>query len=237
MELYLSMQFMNFDTGSIPGGPSQTGSASRPSHSTTTYPTDITDKISLSEEGKKKNGQLDQSQPGNIDQINDKETLDLTRQEMLKLNRLKRRDTEVRNHEQAHLSNAGGYAKGGASFTYQKGPDGTMYAIGGEVGIDMSEEPSPEATIAKMQTVRKAALAPLQPSATDRQVAAQASVKEQQARQEMSQEQQEELLAAESVEPGRQKLTGGYDPNSQNSIAQLRYGGKNPPQATFSALA
>ncbi|MDX1353690.1 MAG: putative metalloprotease CJM1_0395 family protein, partial [Thiomicrorhabdus sp.] len=52
------------------------------------------------------------------------------------INQLKARDAEVRAHEMAHLSTAGGYARGGMSFTYQMGPDGKQYAIGGEVGID-----------------------------------------------------------------------------------------------------
>ncbi|MCA9734436.1 MAG: hypothetical protein H6696_04925 [Deferribacteres bacterium] len=89
---------------------------------------------------------------------------------------LKARDREVHVHEQAHLSAAGGLARGGANFTYAVGPDGRRYATGGEVSIDTSSVPDdPQATIQKMNTVRKAALAPMNPSATDRSVAAKAS--------------------------------------------------------------
>jgi hypothetical protein len=103
---------------------------------------------------------------------------------------LKKRDTEVKNHEQAHMASGGGLVQGGASYEYQNGPDGHMYAVGGEVKIDVSPERTPEATIRKMQQVRRAALAPAQPSGTDRAVAAQASQIEAQARMELSQKNQ-----------------------------------------------
>jgi len=127
------------------------------------------------------------------------DTSSLNRQELMQLQQLKRRDTEVRTHEQAHLSAAGQYARGGASFTYQKGPDGGSYAIGGEVGIDVTGKATPEATITKMQTIKRAALAPANPSGADKMIAAQANVKETQARQELLQIQQEELLRGEST--------------------------------------
>lgn len=88
---------------------------------------------------------------------------------------LKQRDREVRAHELAHLSAAGQYAQGGASFEYQRGPDGQRYAVGGEVSIDTaSVAGDPEATIRKLQAVQRAALAPAEPSGQDRSVAAQA---------------------------------------------------------------
>ena len=97
---------------------------------------------------------------------------------------LKKRDLEVRAHEQAHMAAGGPVVQGGATYQYQTGPDGKMYAVGGEVNIDVSPERTPEATIRKMYQVRKAALAPAQPSGTDRAVAAQASQIEAQARME-----------------------------------------------------
>lgn len=129
---------------------------------------------------------------------------ELTREELLQLSELKARDAEVRAHEQAHLAAAGGHATGGPTYTFEKGPDGRSYAVGGEVGIDISKESDPSATIQKMQTVQRAALAPANPSATDRQVAAQASVKEAQARQELLKEQQEELASVREDESKQQ---------------------------------
>ncbi|HAT10584.1 MAG TPA: hypothetical protein DCS97_08330 [Planctomycetes bacterium] len=86
---------------------------------------------------------------------------------------LQARDAEVRAHEAAHKA-AGGSLAGGMSFSYQSGPDGRRYAVGGEVAIDTGAERDPQATIAKMQRVIAAALAPAQPSSQDRAVAAQA---------------------------------------------------------------
>lgn len=139
---------------------------------------------------------------------NEAESLD--QQELAQLQQLKRRDMEVRTHEQAHLSAAGQYARSSAAFTYQKGPDGASYAIGGEVGIDVAKEPTPEATITKMQTIKRAALAPANPSGADKRIAAQAGVKEAQARQELLQVQQEELLRSKE---------GGAVTLSENDVA------------------
>ncbi len=108
--------------------------------------------------------------------------------ELREVQSLKARDAEVKAHEQAHLSTAGQYAAGGASFTYKEGPNGKRYAVGGEVPIDISRETTPEETILKMQVVRRAALAPANPSSADRKIAARASMTEAQARREQQNE-------------------------------------------------
>ncbi|OQX19336.1 MAG: hypothetical protein BWK76_04935 [Desulfobulbaceae bacterium A2] len=113
---------------------------------------------------------------------------ELTAEELRMVEELRARDREVRAHEAAHLANAGQYSSGGASFTYQQGPDGRRYAVGGEVGIDTSKEQDPEATIRKMQAVRRAALAPADPSATDRSVAASAAARQAEAQHELQAE-------------------------------------------------
>jgi hypothetical protein len=100
----------------------------------------------------------------------------LSKAEMALLRELQKADQAVKAHEMAHVAAAGGYAKGGASFSYQRGPDGQNYAIGGEVQVDTSKESTPEATIQKMQIVRQAALAPVDPSPQDQQVAAHATL-------------------------------------------------------------
>ncbi len=103
------------------------------------------------------------------------------------LDKLKNRDREVRAHEQAHLAAAGGYVAGGANYSLQTGPDGHQYAVGGSVSLDASPvSGDPEATIQKAETIRRAALAPAEPSAQDRNVAAQALAMEAQARAEES---------------------------------------------------
>ena len=107
-------------------------------------------------------------------------------EQLKELEQLKARDREVRSHEMAHLGVAGGLAMSGATFTYQRGPDGGSYAIGGEVKIDTSAGSNPEETIRKAQTIRAAALAPAEPSGQDHAVAAQATQMEAQARAEQA---------------------------------------------------
>ncbi|HEV8040995.1 MAG TPA: putative metalloprotease CJM1_0395 family protein [Bryobacteraceae bacterium] len=85
-------------------------------------------------------------------------------------------DRHVRAHEQAHLVVAGAYATGGPSYTYAVGPDGQRYAVGGEVSLDTSSDPSnPEATVEKAKVIQAAANAPVDPSTQDRRVAAEAA--------------------------------------------------------------
>ncbi len=112
-----------------------------------------------------------------------------TTQDQTQLAKLRERDRQVRAHEQAHIAASGGLAKGGATFSFQRGPDGKQYAVGGEVHIDTSPvSGDPEATIRKAKQIRAAALAPADPSAQDRAVAASASALEAKARRELQQE-------------------------------------------------
>ncbi len=118
------------------------------------------------------------------------------RLEQLEIAQLVSRDQAVRTHEQAHAAVGGRYA-GAPSYTYERGPDGKRYAVGGEVGIDTSPIPNdPEATLRKMEVVIRAALAPAEPSAQDRQVAAQAQLQMAEARVELAQQQRSEAQAA-----------------------------------------
>ncbi|MFW2366998.1 MAG: putative metalloprotease CJM1_0395 family protein [Desulforhopalus sp.] len=145
-------------------------------------------------------------------------------EDLAKLEKLKLRDSEVRRHEQAHLSAAGRFARGGVSYSYEKGPDGVAYATGGEVGIDVSKASSPEATITKMQAVKRAALAPQNPSAADRRIASHASMKEAQARKELLQAQQVNLLTEETDQPvlnGNRETTNSPSPKYHQLEAKL----------------
>lgn len=114
----------------------------------------------------------------------------LSMEERKKVRKLRKVDRQVRAHEQAHLSAAGQYATGGANFQFQEGPDGNLYAVAGEVQLDTSKEDTPEQTIKKMRTIKRAALAPAEPSSQDRQVAAQASQKLRKAQQEQREQRQ-----------------------------------------------
>jgi len=117
--------------------------------------------------------------------------LKLSEEALAQLVKLKARDRQVRQHEAAHLAAAGGLATSSASFTYQKGPDGVSYAIGGEVGIDVSPGRTPAETIARARTIQAAALAPAEPSGADLAVAAKAQQMGQQAQAELVQQKNE----------------------------------------------
>lgn len=107
--------------------------------------------------------------------------------------RLQATDAKVRAHEAAHIAAGGGVVTGGAAFTYTRGPDGKMYAVGGEVPIDSSEASTPEATIQKARQIAAAAMAPADPSPQDHRVATSAIMMEQRARMELIREQREQI--------------------------------------------
>jgi hypothetical protein len=117
---------------------------------------------------------------------------ELSEEEKKEIEELKKVDKNVHVHEQAHLSAAGGYARGGANYEYTTGPDGKRYAVAGHVNMDTGPEKTPEATIRKAETIRRAALAPADPSSADRQIAAEASKMAQEAQREIAIEQQAE---------------------------------------------
>jgi len=115
---------------------------------------------------------------------------------------LQQRDREVRQHEAAHAAVGGQYA-GAPQYTYQRGPDGRQYAVGGSVSIDTSPvDGDPEATLQKARQIRAAALAPAEPSAQDRAVAASAAALERQARAEIAAERAAELEGAVDAATG-----------------------------------
>lgn len=159
----------------------------------------------------------------------------LTDEEQREVQDLKKRDQEVRTHEQAHISAGAGLTSGGASYEKQRGPDGNMYAVGGEVQIDTSAESTPEATIAKARQVKSAALAPAQPSGQDRRVAAQAGQMEAQARQEKMEESRppEEAGSGEAAVDDGKAVTPGASTGPDRTETPEE-GGK--PQSTAKAI-
>lgn len=116
--------------------------------------------------------------------------------EKLEVAELEATDREVRAHEAAHLAAAGGLATGGASFTYETGPDGQRYAVAGEVGISISSGSTPEETLRNAEQVRRAALSPADPSAQDLKVAAMASQMAATARIQIAEERMQEYSAS-----------------------------------------
>lgn len=139
--------------------------------------------------------------PSEASTLTQKSVEALSQHDQAIVQQLKSRDLEVKAHEQAHLSVAGSFATGGASFTYTTGPNGVRYATGGEVGIDSSKiEGNPAATIRKADAIRRAALAPASPSSQDQLVARNATVMAEEARADLIQLTQEEQKNAKETE-------------------------------------
>lgn len=138
--------------------------------------------------------------------------------ELRQLEELKARDREVRAHEQAHKAAAGQHG-GAVAYEYQSGPDGKKYAVGGEVPVDLSPvRGDPQATVQKMQQVRRAALAPADPSSADRGVAARAAQLAQEAQVALRQER----AAAAQDDPA---ASGESSPAEATADAQTPEGG------------
>lgn len=125
----------------------------------------------------------------------------LTEEEQKVVRELQQRDQEVRRHEAAHAAAGGQYA-GAPTYTYQRGPDGRQYAVGGSVSIDTAPvKGDPEATLQKARQIRAAALAPADPSGQDKSVAAAASALERQAQAEIAAERRSELTGESGGQP------------------------------------
>lgn len=205
-------------------------------------PQSVNDPVILSPRGQELSQQVSSStedtapeaQQRGDDTANDTEQGGLSQEEQKIQLDLQRRDTEVRTHEQAHLSAAGQYAAGGASFTYVTGPGGKRYASGGGVPIDISKEKTPEATIAKMHTVRRAALAPANPSGADRGIAAQASSIEAQAMKEMQDAAKSVATESDSSSSDEDTASGVAAKNSSPRQEHSKNQSDPPQVSTFS---
>ena len=90
------------------------------------------------------------------------------------VDRLRQRDGQVRQEEQAHAAAAGALA-GPISYVYQLGPDGRSYAVGGSVSVNLGKaSATPEQGRRAAATLAAAAHAATNPSAADLAAAAQA---------------------------------------------------------------
>jgi hypothetical protein len=120
---------------------------------------------------------------------------------------MKATDRDVRAHEAAHMAAGGNLVTSGASYTYETGPDGQRYAVAGEVGIDTSKGRTPEETLMRAERIRAAALAPADPSAQDRAVAAAAAQMAAEARAEIARANMEESKSGATRENGETRDT------------------------------
>jgi hypothetical protein len=149
------------------------------------------------------------------------ESAQLTQEEQAEVRELQKRDREVHAHEAAHRAAAGSLASGG-NYTYTRGPDGRSYAVGGEVSIRMPSTDDPRERVRLAETVRRAALAPADPSPQDRQVAANASAMAAQARSEVQAVQREQMT--ENLDKAAQSGNddGANTADTKNSMIRQR---------------
>ncbi len=95
----------------------------------------------------------------------------LTPREQFLILELRRTDREVRAHELAHYYNGRPYTAT-PEYWFVVGPLGNRYAVAGHVRFDFSPVPGDaRATLRKFETLRRAALAPAQPSTFDLRIA------------------------------------------------------------------
>lgn len=141
--------------------------------------------------------------------------LRLEQLEQQQVQQLAARDREVRNHERAHAAVGGQYASA-PKYQFERGPDGINYAVSGEVSIQAGGvSGDPAATIEKAQIIRRAALAPAEPSSQDRKVAAEAAQMESRARVELANVLREEREAKLEVQE-QNKIDDSPRPTSDN---------------------
>ena len=150
----------------------------------------------------------------------------LTADQLRQIEQLKQTDRKVRAHEQAHLAVGRDLALGGASYSYQTGPDKKQYAVGGEVSINTSPGRTPEETIPKAQHIRATALAPADPSSQDQRVAAMASQMETEARIELIMQKMEQASSSSTAVSHQDRTgTGLYLGVAQNDAVGFTVGG------------
>ena len=159
---------------------------------------------------------------------------ELTEEEQKRVKELKKRDAEVRAHEQAHAS-AGGTLAGSPSYETERGPDGRTYAVGGDVSIDVSPAQTPSATMAKADQIVRAALAPADPSSQDMRVAASARQMRAEAQAELIRLQAEELGGSNEDDASDTEDDGDSVGPERPGVSASSSGPGPTPDASFTA--
>jgi hypothetical protein len=154
---------------------------------------------------------------------------ELSEQDKKEVQRLQQRDAEVVAHENAHKAAAGGLSNGAIHFDTEKGPDGRNYRTGGHVNINTSKGKTPEETLQRAASIKRAALAPAEPSGQDRSVANKASQMESEARQELAEQRVQE--ASERAEEAKQNQESNPAQASQGTDQAQPESGKKPEDA------
>ncbi len=160
------------------------------------YDMEINDRVMISDESKQL---LENEKKANNKDPKDKQTDEhkikssssddenLSEEEEKELEKMQKREDEVIKHEQAHKSAAGGLSVTRAQYEYVQGTDGKMYVKDGEVELKVKEEDDPQKNKENAEQLKRAALAPEEPSAQDMKVAQEADKMIQKANQELHQ--------------------------------------------------
>jgi len=141
---------------------------------------------------------------------------------------LKVRDSKVRQHEQAHLAASAGLNVSRAALTYQRGPDGVQYAVGGDVSIDTSHGRTAGENLVQGQKIINVALAPSDPSPSDRSAAA--------AGQSMVGQASAELLQQSRQAAKTEYLATNEHSSHQHALRQA-YDDSKPPRKNIDTFA
>lgn len=205
-------------------GVDRAGEGLRVVSSSESDPSRSNDAVEISPEARDANDRDQQQDASDAGAPTDRNGEPLSEADQREVEKLQARDQEVRTHEQAHVAAAGSLYRGGPTYSYRTGPDGNRYAVGGSVQIDTSEGSTPEETISKAQQIRRAALAPAEPSSTDQSVAAKASRMEATARAELAAERDES-----SDETGNAAGAAGTEAVSAQSTEQNAASGERDP--------
>lgn len=158
------------------------------------------------------------ARPGEAQGDGQGKTQGLSEADLRTVEQLKQRDREVRAHEMAHVAAGAGVVTSGASYSFETGPDGRRYAVGGEVGINVSPGRTPEETLSRAEKIRSAALAPADPSGQDRQIAARAASMAAEARVELAATRARDEGATGPAQAYRVAETGGRAPATGSAL-------------------
>ena len=117
-------------------------------------------------------------------------------QDTVDIQKLDQPGTDIGRYERSHLAVAGMAIRGGPHHEYRLGSDGRVYALGGEVSLDLNTGTgNSQKSLAKMEQVPRAALIPANhPSIGDHWGAALARYDVQRADLETLEQQQEQAL-------------------------------------------
>jgi hypothetical protein len=116
-------------------------------------------------------------------------------QDTVDIQKLSQQDTNIRRYERVHLAVAGMVTRGGPYNEYRLGSDGRLYAVGGEVSLNINTGAgNSQQTLTKMEQVRRAALAQANLAIEDQRAAALARYDVYRTRLEMLNQEHEQAL-------------------------------------------